>query len=73
MTWIAADIPDITLTPTRYNALAPAIVYVSHDVTIPFNSMMSHYIIKNRTASASEWDRIRFETYRSVLEHISIS
>ena len=32
---------SINLTPNRYNALAPAIVYVSNDVTIPFNSVMS--------------------------------
>ena len=40
-TWIEADIPDINLTPNWYNALNPAIVYVSNDVIIPFNSMMS--------------------------------
>ena len=36
-TWIRADIQCINLTPNRYNALAPAIVYVSNDVTIPVN------------------------------------
>ena len=40
-TWTEADIPCINLTPNRYNALAPAIVYVSNDVTIPFSSMTS--------------------------------
>ena len=40
-TWIEADILSINLTPNRYNALAPAIVYVSNDVTIPFNSVTS--------------------------------
>ena len=40
-TWIEADIPCINLTPNRYNTLAPAIGYVSNDVTIPFNHMMS--------------------------------
>ena len=40
-TWIDADILGINLTPNRYNALAPAIVYVSNDVTIPFNSVTS--------------------------------
>ena len=40
-TWIEADILGIHLTPYRYNALAPAIVYVSNDVTIPFNSVTS--------------------------------
>ena len=40
-TWIEADILGINLTPNRYNALAPAIVYVSNDVTIPFNSVTS--------------------------------
>ena len=40
-TWIEADILGINLTPNQYNALAPAIVYVSNDVTIPFNSVTS--------------------------------
>ena len=39
--WIEADILGTNLTPNRYNALAPAIVYVSDDVTIPFNSVTS--------------------------------
>ena len=39
--WIEADILGINLTPNRYNELAPAIVYVSNDVTIPFNSVTS--------------------------------
>ena len=38
-TRIEADILGINLIPNRYNALAPAIVYVSNDVTIPFNSV----------------------------------
>ena len=38
---IEADILGTNLTPNRYNALAPAIVYVSDDVTIPFNSVTS--------------------------------
>ena len=38
---IEADIPSINLTPNRYNALAPAIVYVSNDVTVKMNSMTS--------------------------------
>ena len=35
-TWIKADIPCIKLTPNRYNTLvpAPALIYVSNDVTI---------------------------------------
>ena len=41
MTGIEADILGINLTPNRHNALAPAIVYVSNDVTIPFNSVTS--------------------------------
>ena len=42
-TWIEADILGINLTPNQYNVLAlvPAIVYVSNDVTIPFNSARS--------------------------------
>ena len=41
MTCIEAGILGINLTPNRYNALAPAIIYVSNDVTIPFNSVSS--------------------------------
>ena len=41
MTEIEADILGINLTPNQYNALAPAIVYVCNDVTIPFNSVTS--------------------------------
>ena len=73
-TWIEADILGINLTPNRYNALTPAIVYVSNDVTIPFNSLWRHNSnTKNVTASAREWDRNRFEIYGSALELISIS
>ena len=39
--WIEADILAKNLTPNRCNALAPAIVHVSNDVTIPFNSVTS--------------------------------
>ena len=39
--WIEADILGKNLTPNRCNALAPAIVYVSNDVTIPFNAVTS--------------------------------
>ena len=35
--WIQADIPCIDLTPNLYNALTPAIVYVSNDATISTN------------------------------------
>ena len=38
-TWIEADIPWINLTTDQYNALSPAIVYITSDVTIPVNSM----------------------------------
>ena len=41
MMCIEADILGTNLTPNRYNALFPAIVYVSDDVTIPFNSVTS--------------------------------
>ena len=41
MTRIEAVILGINLTPNRYNALAPAIVYVIDDVTILFNSVAS--------------------------------
>ena len=67
MTWIEADILGINLTPNWYNALTPAIVYVSNDVTIPFNS------VTNITARAHERDRNRPEIYGSALELISIS
>ena len=40
-TWIEADILGINLTPNRYIALAPAIVYLSNDVKISFNSVTS--------------------------------
>ena len=40
-TWIEADILWVNVTPNQYNALAPAIVYVSNDVTIPFSSSTS--------------------------------
>ena len=40
-TWIEADILGLDLTPNRYNALVPAIVYVGNDVTIPFKSVTS--------------------------------
>ena len=39
--WTKVDILGINLTPNRYNALAPAIVYISNDITIPFNSVTS--------------------------------
>ena len=39
--WIEADILDKHLTPNRCNALAPVIVYVSNDVTIPFKAVTS--------------------------------
>ena len=39
--WIEADILGKNLTPNRCNALAPAIVCVSNDVTIPFNAVTS--------------------------------
>ena len=38
-TWIEADILGKNLTHNRRNALAPAIVYVSNDVTVPFNAV----------------------------------
>ena len=47
-TWIEADILGINITPSRYNALTPAIVYVSNDVTIPFKSMTSQKQHKER-------------------------
>ena len=39
--WIKVEIPSINLTPNRYNALAPGIVYVNNYITIPINSMTS--------------------------------
>ena len=39
--WIEADSLGTNLIPNRYNALATAIVYVSDDVPIPFNSLTS--------------------------------
>ena len=53
-TWIDADILGINLTPNRYNALAPATVYVSNDVTIPLNSALELISISLCT-SANTW------------------
>ena len=39
--WIDADILGKNLTANRYNALTLAFVYVSNDVTIPFNAVTS--------------------------------
>ena len=39
--WIEADILGKNITPNRRNALAPAIVYVSNDVTIPIKPVTS--------------------------------
>ena len=41
MTWIEAEIVGINLTPNLYNALVPAIVYVSNEVIISFNTVTS--------------------------------
>ena len=40
-TWIEAVILGINLIPNGYNALTPAIVHVSNDVIILFNSVTS--------------------------------
>ena len=72
-TWIEADIRGINLTPNRYNALAPTIVYVSNGVTIPSTAWRHNSNTKNVTTSAREWDRNRYEIYGSALELISIS
>ena len=45
------DIPCINLTPNRYDALAPAIVYVSNVVTIPVNSTTQMNTIATYRAS----------------------
>ena len=45
MTGIEADITGIILTTNRYNALAPAIVYVSNDVTNVFHSRIYYKIM----------------------------
>ena len=71
-TSLEVDIPCIYLTPNRYKALAPAIVYVSNDITIPVNSMMSQMntiATKNLIASVCEWDQNHFEIYGSALKH----
>ena len=58
-TWNKADILCINLTPNWYNALASAVVYVSNDVTFPFNTMIpeKQQKIKNLTASMRDRDR----------------
>ena len=43
MTWIEADVLGINRTPNQYNALVPAIVYVSNDVTDVLYSVTSQY------------------------------
>ena len=52
-TWIVAAIPCVNVTPNRHNAIAQAIVYVSNDVTIPFNSMTSQL---THNGSAPRWN-----------------
>ena len=52
-TWIVAAIPCVNVTPNRHNAIAQAIVYVSNDVTIPFNSMTSQL---THNGSAPGWN-----------------
>ena len=39
--WIKAEILCINFTPNLYNALTETIVYITTDITIPVNSMMS--------------------------------
>ena len=49
MTWIEAEVLGINLYPNLYNALVPAIVYVSNEITISFNSVTSQLEHKERT------------------------
>ena len=68
MTWIEEDILGINLTPNRYNALVPAIVYVSNDESSQSHSTQWRHNnnTNNVTASAREWDwnlRIGARTY----------
>ena len=73
-TWIEADILSINPTPNRYNALVPAIVYVSKMTSQSHSTQWRHNSnTKNVTASAREWDQNRFEIDGSALELISIS
>ena len=73
-TWIEGDISCLTLTPNRYNALAPGVVYVSSDVTISGNFMTSQMntIATQRTSLPANGNCQRFEIYGSALEHNSM-
>ena len=53
-TWIEAAFSCINVTLNRYNALAPAFVYVSNDVTAPLNSITSQSLQQNLTVSSSQ-------------------
>ena len=63
-TLIEVDILCINVTPDRYNAPAPAIVYVSNDVTIPFNPMTSQLQHKEAYCERTWMGPNPFEMYR---------
>ena len=71
-TRIEANISCINLTPNLNNALTLEIVYISNDVTVPFNSMTSQSQ-NEETYCEREWSGARFEIYRSAVEHYFIS
>ena len=58
--WIEADILGKNLIPNWCSALAPAIVYVSNDVTIPFKAVTSQWQHKERCC---EHTRIRPKSF----------
>ena len=72
-TWIEADIPCINVNPNRYNALAPAIVYVSNDVTISLNSMTSQSQNKDPYCESTWMGEKRFEINGSAVKYNFIS
>ena len=58
VTWIEADILGINLAPNQYNEFAPASVYVSNGVTIPFNSVTSALLrlqLHSRLLASMDW------------------
>ena len=72
-TWIEVNISCTNLTPNRYNSFAPAIAYLSNDVTISGNFMTSQMntIAMQRTSLRALVNG--FEVYESALEYYPIS
>ena len=65
--WIWADIPCKNITHNRHNTIIPASVYVSNDVIIPVDSMMSQ---ANSIATRRTLSRPRMNGTEIVLKSI---